>query len=47
MRAIRFASIYGWKISNDSMNVLKTFAKATKGKLDIKDDYFKRNWEKI
>lgn len=47
MRAIRFASIYGWKISNDSMNVLKSFAKATKGKLDIKDDYFKRNWEKI
>lgn len=47
MRAIRFSSIYGWKISDESMKVLKEFAKKTKGKVDIKPDYFKRNWEKV
>ena len=29
------------------MKVLKEFAKKTKGKVDIKPDYFKRNWEKV
>ena len=47
VRAVRFASIYGWKISDDSMNVLKAFAKKTKGRLDIGSGYFNKNWEKV
>ena len=47
VRAIRFASVYGWKISDDSMRVLKQFAKKTKGKLDIGQGYFNKNWEKV
>ena len=44
---MRFASIYGWKISDDSMNVLKAFAKKTRGRLDIGSGYFNKNWEKV
>lgn len=47
MRCIRFASIFGWPLTQDSLQTLITFSQKTRGKLKITPVQFSKEWEKI
>lgn len=47
MRCIRFASIFGWPLTQDSLQTLITFSQKTKGKLKITPVQFSKEWKKI
>lgn len=46
-RCIRFTSIFGWKMTDDTKQTLIQFAKKTRGKLKISEGQFMKDWNKI
>jgi len=47
MRCVRFISTFGWPPTKDTMETLKAFAKATKGKLNVSQNEWNKEWGKI
>ena len=47
LRCVRFIATFGWNPTEDTMDALKAFSTATKGKLAVQPHAWNKEWEKI